>query len=224
MSYQDVDPDIAARLFEVKKNQLRMIERRGYSIEREKFVLKMTLPQFLKTYIPFAQQQQRSFRSVMTNVYENEQSERILVYYADVPTSSTQLGVNEVGDAIVNMGRYNLHDAVIITARQLSPPAVKHINGLVAYNIQIFLEEEMAYDPTQHFLVPKHIPLSKQEQREFLENKDISIDDMPVILSNDIIIKNLGIRSGRIVRIERNNMFETMIIKSVSYKVVKDSE
>jgi len=224
MSYQDVDPDIAARLFEVKKNQLRMIERRGYSIEREKFVLKMTLPQFLKTYIPFAQQQQRSFRSVMTNVYENEQSERILVYYADVPTSSTQLGVNEVGDAIVNMERYHLHDAVIITARQLSPPAVKHINGLVAYNIQIFLEEEMAYDPTQHFLVPKHIPLSKQEQREFLENKDISIDDMPVILSNDIIIKNLGIRSGRIVRIERNNMFETMIIKSVSYKVVKDSE
>jgi len=160
----------------------------------------------------------------MTNVYENEQSERILVYYADVPTSSTQLGVNEVGDAIVNMERYHLHDAVIITARQLSPPAVKHINGLVAYNIQIFLEEEMAYDPTQHFLVPKHIPLSKQEQREFLENKDISIDDMPVILSNDIIIKNLGIRSGRIVRIERNNMFETMIIKSVSYKVVKDSE
>lgn len=222
MSYQDVDPEVAARLFEVKKNQLRMIERRGYSIERERFILSFTLPQFLKTYIPFAQQQNISFRAVMTNVYENENGQRILVYYADVPTTSTQLGVNEVGDAIVYMDKYHLHDSVIITVKQLSPPAVKHINGLVAYNIQIFLEEEMAYDPTTHFLVPKHIPLSLEEQREFLENPNVSVDQMPVIRSDDIIIKNLGIRSGRIVRIERDNMFETMIIKSVSYKVVKD--
>lgn len=220
--YQDVDPEVAARLFEVKKNQLRMVERRGYSIERERFILQLTLPDFLKTYIPFAQQQNRSFRAVMTNVYENEEGRRILVYYADVPTDSTQLGVNEVGDAIVYMDKYNLHDAVIITVKQLSPPAVKHINGLVAYNIQIFLEEEMAYDPTQHFLVPKHIPLSIQEQREFLEKNNVSIDQMPVIKASDIIIKNLGVRSGRIVRIERDNMFETMIIKSVSFKVVKD--
>ena len=222
MSYQDVDPEVAARLFEVKKNQLRMIERRGYSIDRERFILSLTLPQFLKTYIPFAQEQNISFRGVMTNVYENENGQRILVYYADVPTTSTQLGVNEVGDAIVYMDKYHLHDSVIITVKQLSPPAVKHINGLVAYNIQIFLEEEMAYDPTTHFLVPKHIPLSIEQQREFLENPNVSIDQMPVIRSNDIIIKNLGIRSGRIVRIERDNMFETMIIKSVSYKVVKD--
>ena len=115
MSYQDVDPEVAARLFEVKKNQLRMIERRGYSIDRERFILSLTLPQFLKTYIPFAQEQNISFRGVMTNVYENENGQRILVYYADVPTTSTQLGVNEVGDAIIYMDKYHLHDSVIIT-------------------------------------------------------------------------------------------------------------
>lgn len=223
MSYQDVDPEIAARLFEVKKNQLKMVERRGYNIDRERFVLQMTLPNFLKTYIPFAQEQKRSFRSVMTNVYENGDGQRILVYYADVTPTTTQLGVHEIGDAIAYMDKYNLHDAVIITAKQLSPPAVKRIDGLVAYNIQIFLEEEMAYDPTEHFLVPKHIPLTMEEQRSFLETNKISIDQMPIIMTNDIIIKYLGLRGGRIVRIERENMFETMILKSVTYKAVKEN-
>ncbi len=224
MSYQDVDPEVAALLFEVKKNQLKMVERRGYNIEREQGILTLTLPQFLKTYIPFAQQQNRSFRSVMTNVYENDKGNRMLVYYADVPKTSTQLGVNEVGDAIVDMDKFKLHDAVIITSKQLSPHAVKHVNGLVAYNIQIFLEEEMAYDPTEHFLVPKHIPLTLTEQREFLEKNNLSIDQMPILMTDDPIIKYLGLRGGRIVRIERENMFETMIIKSVSYKVVKESQ
>ena len=221
MTYQDVDPEIAARLFEIKKNQLKMVERRGYNIDRERYILQITLPEFLKTYISFARKQNKSFRSILTNIYENEEGKKILVYYADALTSSTQLGVNEIGDAIVYMDKYHLHDAIIITVKQLNPPANKHINGLVAYNIQIFLEAEMAYDPTEHFLVPKHIPLTETEQKEFLENNQIGIDQMPIILSNDIIIKNLGIRSGQIVRIERENMFETMIVKSVTYKVVQ---
>ena len=220
--YQDVDPEVAALLFEVKKNQLEMVRRRGFNIDREKGILELTLPQFLKTYIPFAQQQNRSFRSVMTNVYDNDDGKRMLVYYADVPSTSTQLGVKDVGDAISSMEKYQLHDAVIITARQLSPPASKHVASLVSENIQIFLEQEMAYDPTKHFLVPTHIPLTLEEARAFLENNKISMDQMPIIRSDDIIIKNLGLRGGRIVKIERENMFETMIVKSVSYKAVKE--
>src|SRR5665647_402011 len=108
MSDGDIDPEIAARLFEVKKNQLKMVERRGYNIDRERGILQLTLPQFLKAYIPFAQQQGKSFREVLTNVYENNAGRRMLVYYADVPKTSTQLGVNEVGDAIVDMDKYNI--------------------------------------------------------------------------------------------------------------------
>ena len=220
--YQEVDPEVAALLFEVKKNQLKMVRRRGYNIDKEKHILETPLHQFLNGYISYAKENNRSFRSVMTNVYENDEGKRMLVYYADVPTTTTQLGVKEVGDAISSMEKYKLHDAVIITARQLSPSALNHVNKLVSENIQIFLEEEMAYDPTEHFLVPKHTPLSLEEARSFLESNKISIDEMPVIRSDDIIIKNLGLRGGRIVKIERENMFETMIVKSVSYKAIKE--
>lgn len=227
MSTSDIDPKILGRLFEVKKNQLNMIQRRGYNIDREKGVLQLTIQQFESTYVPFARNQNKSVRAVLTNVYENNDGQRILVYYADVPTTATQLGVNEVGDAIASMERYRLRDAVIITAKPLSPAATKHINGLVAYNIQIFLEDEMAYDPTAHFLVPKHIPLSLDEQRQFMETKregdvGFTIDQMPIIPASDIIARYYGLRGGRIVRIERKNMYETMIIDSVTYKVIKE--
>lgn len=227
MASSDIDPKIAALLFEVKKNQLRMIEKRGYNIERERGILQLRLDQFIDAYVPFAQKQNKSFRAVLTNVYQNDNGDKILVYYADVPSTSTKLGINEVGDAIAGMEQYQLRDAVVISAKDLSPSAAKHVAGLVAYNIQLFLEEEMAYDPTEHFLVPKHTPLSVEEQREFLNQKknsepSFTIDQLPIIPSSDIIARYYGLRGGRVVKIERENMFETMIIKSLSYKVIKE--
>ena len=227
MATSDIDPKTAALLFEVKKNQLLMMERRGYNIDRERGILQLRLDQFIDTYVPFAQSQGKSFRTVLTNVYLNDDGGRILVYYADVPTTSTKLGVNEIGDAIASMEQYQLRDAVIITAKDLSPTAAKQVSGLVAYNIQIFLEEEMAFDVISHSFVPKHIPLSLDEQRKFLNQKrndepSFTIDQLPIILSSDIIARYYGLRGGRVVRIERENMFETMIIRSVSYKVIKE--
>lgn len=222
MEYEDVDPKIANLLYEIKKNQLKMVERRGYNIDRERQILQLTAPQFINAYIPFAQQQNKTFRSVLTQVYENDEGKKLLVYYADIPSNSSQLGVNELGDAIRDMDHYNLKDAIIITPKQLSSQSEKHISGLVAYNIQIFLEDEMAYDPTEHFLVPTHIPLDKTQQREFFEKNDISFDQLPILLTNDIIARYYGLRGGQVVRIERTNLYQTMVINSVAYRAVKE--
>lgn len=222
MSYKDVDPKVAARLFEVKKNQLKMVQRRGYNIEREKHLLWSRVDQFLEAYIPFARQQKKSFRAILTGVYQNDEGKRITVYYADVSKGSSQLGTNEVEDATDTMDKYKSRDGIIITPKPLSPSAAKKIEGLPKYNIQVFLESEMGYDPTEHFLVPRHIPLKPEEQREYLQRNKISVDQLPVIKASDIIIKYLGVRPGTVVRIERENMFETMIIHSVAYKIVKE--
>ena len=223
MSYQNLDSEITTRLFEVKKNQLKMLRRRGFNIDQEKNILKITLNQFLDTYIPFAKQQKRSFRSVLTNFYVNDDGQKILVYYADIPLESTLLGVNEVSDAIADMVKWKLRNAVIITGKSLSPSATKHITGLVSYNIQIFLEEEMAYDPTEHEFVPEHIPLTIEEQRNFLEENNLSIDQLPILLTNDIIARYYGLRGGTIVKIIRTNLYQTTIVKSVSYRAVKEN-
>lgn len=222
MSYQDIDPEIAELLFKVKKNQLKLVKKRGYNIDREKNLLSITLKRFLDSYVPFAQKNNKSFRSVLTNFYENDDGKRILVYYADVPVTSTQLGVNEIGDAISDMVKYKLSDAIIITGKIPSSSAYKHLNKLVSYNIQVFLEEEMSYNPLEHIFTPEHIPLTPEEQETFLTQNNLTIDLLPKILNTDVIIMYLGLRPGQIIKINRHNIFQTSIVDSTSYRVVID--
>ena len=222
MSYQDIDPVISALLFEVKKNQLKLIQKRGYNIDREKNLLSITLKQFLKAYIPYAENNNKSFRSVLTNFYENDQGKRILVYYADADPGKSQLGVNIVGDAIEDMVKYKLQDAIIITPKALSSSAYKHVARLVSYNIQVFLEEEMSYNPLEHIFTPEHIPLSPEEQQQYLKRNNLTIDQIPKILNTDVIMMYLGLQKGQLVKINRYNIFQTSIIESTSYRVVID--
>ena len=222
MADNDIDFDVVERLFTIKKNQLKVVEKRGYNIDKERGILTLTLPQFLNIYLPFAKQQGKSFRGVLTFVYSNNEGKQLLVYYADMSKTGSQLGVAEVSEATSFMDKNGIREAMIITPKQLSTPAAKNLAGLVAYNIDVFLEEQLGYYVFDHFLVPEHIPLSEQEERDFLSKNQISIDQMPVILSSDIVIKLLGIRAGKIVKIVRHNLYETPIRKSIVYKLVKD--
>lgn len=219
---KNLDLDAAQRLYQVKVNQIKMIRRRGYdtSAESATFDKIPNYQTFLKIYIPFAKQKQNTLRGVLSQTYMNENGDKLVVFYAD-DDDKTQLGVDSVAAAIAEMERNKARSGVIITPKPLSPSASKKLDGLVAYNIQIFSEEEMSYDPTEHFLVPKHIPLSKEERTNFLQTNNINIDNMPIILASDIMARYYGMRGGDIVKIERENMYETMIIKSLAFKVIK---
>jgi DNA-directed RNA polymerases I, II, and III subunit RPABC1 len=216
-----VDPKTVALLFNIKKNQLKMVMRRGYNIDKEVGILKMNEQQFGTTYINFATSQNKSFRDALTYVYENDEGKRLLVYYADAGDDTVKLGISEIAPVIAQMKSFGALDSVVISSKALSPAANKHIQGLLSYNIQVFDEMEMAYDPTEHFLVPKHIPLTRVEAQKFLADNNILIDELPNILADDVMAKYYGLRQGDIVRIERENMFETSIIRSVTYKAIK---
>jgi len=223
MATTDIDLKTVLKLYNVKKNQLKMTERRGYRIDPREVQNVSSFDYFMRIYIPYARQNKKTLREVLSNVYLNSDGKPdFVVYFADVPPGSTQLGVNESNEAIKYMRTYNVRKAVMITEKQLSSASATKIDGLVAYNIQVFLEQEMSYDPTEHFLVPTHIPLSDEDQTKFLNENDITIDQLPVIPSTDIIARYYGMRPGQIVRIERENMYESMIMKSVTYKAIRD--
>jgi DNA-directed RNA polymerase subunit H len=58
-------------------------------------------------------------------------------------------------------------------------------------------------DITQHVLVPSHQKLSPEETTEVLEKFNISLTQLPSILSNDAIAKALGAKAGDVIKIER---------------------
>lgn len=216
-----IDRKIAQLLFRVKQNQLKMVARRGYSVSKqEQGISRTTVNNFLKAYIPFAEAQNKTLRQVLTIIYEQpETSDKLLVYYADV--TNNQMGVKIIQTVAKIMNEKHIRNAIIITPKSPHATARKEIEGLVAYNIQIFLEEEMAFDPTEHMFVPQHILLTEEETTDLLLENGINLDQLPIILSDDIMVRYYGGKAGQIFKIIRTNMFETAIERSISYRVIK---
>ena len=110
---------------------------------------------------------------------------------------------------------------ILITPVSLSSAANKEIDKLLTYNIHVFLETEMAYDPTEHFLTPDHRALEIEEQREFLSKNNLSLDQLPIMLTSDMMVRYYGFRSGQVIEIRRVNLYDTIVTESLSYRAVK---
>lgn len=219
----DIDELAANKLFTIKKNQLKMVRRRGYVIEpQEADILLVSLRDFLDVYVPYAKQVKQSMRQILSRPYKNETGEKLVVYYADEPVSTKKLGIEALGNAIVMCEKYNTKNLILITPVGLSSAAAKEIEKMVSYNIYVFLEDEMTYDPTEHYFTPAHRALSTEEQRKFLQDNDLSLDQLPIILTTDMISRYYGFRPGQVIEIRRVNLYDSMVQNSLSYRSVRD--
>jgi len=71
--------------------------------------------------------------------------------------------------------------------------------------------------PSEHFLVPQHIKLSKEKKKELLEKYSITLNELPKIFKNDPAISHLKVDSGDVIKIVRPSGTSG---KSVYYRVV----
>jgi len=74
-----------------------------------------------------------------------------------------------------------------------------------------------SFSVLQHRLVPKHEVLSKEEAEQLLARLGVPPQQLPYILINDPVVKELGAKVGDIIKITRES--ETAG-KAVYYRVV----
>lgn len=90
-------------------------------------------------------------------------------------------------------------------------PVVKQLNNYdkllrtQGYMLQWFRIKNLLFNPTKHYLVPKHIKLSQEEASEVISKYLVQKTKMPCILSTDAIGIWLGLKRGDVVKIERLN-------------------
>jgi len=219
---ENIDIHKVSLLFTIKKNQLKMVKRRGYNIEREEALLEYTLDDFLENFLTSSKETSRSILTQYSPYYENDEGDRLVVYFPDA-RKGKDLGVEEVNDSIKEMIKYKAKNIIIITPNPLSSTARKKVEELPSYHISVFLDNEMMHDPTEHYLTPEHRALSVEEQRDFLERNKLSIDQLPIINVKDKIVRYYGFRQGQIIEIKRINYYDTMVQNTIAYRAVKDS-
>ena len=72
---------------------------------------------------------------------------------------------------------------------------------------------------TKHKFVPKHVKASDSEKAALLKQYKVQLKDLPKILRKDSAISKLNVKSGDVIRIERDSKTAGV---SNYYRVVVD--
>ena len=100
---------------------------------------------------------------------------------------------------------------ILSEAFEAAKKVIEEANDLI---IELFQEEELQYNITKHYLVPKHelsYPKGTKISKDF---KDKYGDKFPVLLKTDPVARFYGYNKGDIIKITRKGGY-------VTYRFVK---
>ena len=85
------------------------------------------------------------------------------------------------------------------------------------FHLDLFAENDLLVDITEHYLVPQHIALNETETKELLERLSIPADKLPRISIDDPICHYYGFKQGQVIKIIRDSLAGG---RSVAFRVV----
>ena len=123
----------------------------------------------------------------------------------------TKFNVDTIQECISMMNQMDINHSIIIYKDIATPVAKKIVEEIVNMIIELFNEDELQYNITKHYLVPKHeLMYSKdsEESKYFKKNK------YPLILKADPVCKFYGFKTGDIIKVTRKN-------NNIMYRIVR---
>lgn len=127
------------------------------------------------------------------------------VIYVKIYDDRTSVGIPEINKMIEDIQKdHGIDINIIIVVRN---PKVINLSRLKNQRAEIFKMSELIINITKHKYVPKHEPLSNEEQKLYItENKNIDIDKLPkIMIASDPVAKYFNLKEGQVCRIYRDN-------------------
>ena len=120
--------------------------------------------------------------------------------------------VENMKQKIIILNKLNIHHCIIIYVQSITSMVNKIIDNSLDIKFELFIQDELQYDITEHKFVPHHIKLPFQEA---LEIKKKYGTKLPTILKSDPVVRFYNFDRGDIIQINRLN--DNHII----YRIVK---
>ncbi len=133
---------------------------------------------------------------------------------AFIPKIMSKFNVEKIQEYISMLKKMDIWHCLIVYKDTATPIAKKVVEESKDIMIELFNEDELQYNITKHFLVPKHELVYKKKSKECEEFKKKYSDKFPVILKNDPVSRFYGYNKGDIIKITRKNGY-------VMYRIVK---
>ena len=150
--------------------------------------------------------------------------ERILAIKPDkqqmcvfVSPSSYKFNVETIQEYISMMKKMELTHSIIVSKDNATPIAKKIIEESPDLHMELFNVDELQYNITKHYLVPKHELAYRKGTKEFLlfkKKHNNMTDNFPVILKTDPVARFYAFQKGDIIKIIRPNGM-------ITYRIVK---
>ncbi len=133
---------------------------------------------------------------------------------AFIPKIMTKFNVEKIQEYISMLKKMDIWHCLIVYKDTATPIAKKVVEESKDIMIELFNDDELQYNITKHFLVPKHELVYKKKSKEYEEFKKKYSDKFPVILKSDPVSRFYGYNKGDIIKITRKNGY-------VMYRIVK---
>lgn len=214
-------------LMMAKRTQVEMLRDRGFDITSngEVNLLTTSIDDMIAFYSNLSKTNNMTIRETLSRGYKRTNIggsvETIYVYY--IPNvMGESVKTSEIGPFIDIVDKYSYNSYILITGRKLTPVAHDSIR-VKSKRIEVFMEDELNINPTKHVNVPRHEPISDQEQAEILKRNNWNIIDIPKLQPQKIIARYYGFKSGQMIRIHRFNPISgTMVDNILFYRVIPD--
>lgn len=190
------------KLFKIRKTLLEMLGDRKYQIPSE--IKDLNIQHFI------AQYENNEIDIVLDNMYVRFFEEDKSFAKNDLKNNYAEI-IEEHGDTI---------NIIIIIKDKIASAVKTELEKNTYTNLEIFTHNELIFNITKNYLVPKHILLNEEEKQEVYKKYNMKNNDhFQQILVADPVAKYYAMRTGDLCKIIRSSPSSGI---GISYRAVRN--
>eukprot|EP00899_Mesostigma_viride_P010127 jgi/Mesvir1/19115/Mv12858-RA.1 len=198
----------ATRLYRARQTVMQMLCDRDYLILTAD--LDMTKDQFVEN---FSEEPRREQLTIFAPK-KNDPADKIFVFFPE----EAKVGVKTIKQYAEQMTRESVMSAILVVQQGLTPFArtcLAEFNAtkrssdedgggsLKQFRLEVFEENELLFNLTKHYLVPKHYLLTPEEEQHLLHRYKVKKEQLPRMQVTDPVARYYGMHRGNICKIIR---------------------
>ena len=180
-------------LYKVRQTILEMINDRGITIPESENI---SFEEF-----------EIKYNNKNLDIYINDEliSKKIYVYFHNEIKNYSKSDLKNIMQKISNQYEDSNIGLILLLRDKENSAITKELNKDLYKNVEVFLRKNMIFNITKHDYVPKHILLTKEEEKELLEKYNTTKGKLPKISKTDPISKYYGMKTDQICKIIRKS-------------------